>query len=329
MSRTDAIDQSLLDWLHHSSLAPHAEKLYKIMKEANQTAEKHGDYPRWQRALAQLPSEPFCSCTLNSSAIGIGHKNDHFDDKQHTQLNSALKSLLPWRKGPFNFFGTYIDSEWRSDWKWDRLKDGISPLQDRTVLDIGCGSGYHCWRMRGAGAKQVVGIDPTILFLMQFRAAQHYIQDDAVQFWPIGVDELPANMSCFDTVFSMGILYHRRSPIDHLLQLHQLLKQGGELVLETLIIQGDQQSCLMPSSRYAKMRNTWFLPSIDMLKIWLKRSGFKHIKILDVTATTPDEQRSTEWMQYESLSDYLDPNDPSLTIEGYPAPLRAVLTANK
>ncbi|MEW8068099.1 MAG: DUF1698 domain-containing protein, partial [Candidatus Thiodiazotropha endolucinida] len=45
--------------------------------------------------------------------------------------------------------------------------------------------------------------------------------------------------------------------------------------------------------------------------------------------TTIEEQRATEWMRFESLADYLDPADRSLTIEGYPAPRRAVFVARQ
>ncbi len=45
--------------------------------------------------------------------------------------------------------------------------------------------------------------------------------------------------------------------------------------------------------------------------------------------TSTDEQRSTQWMQFHSLAQFLDPQDPDKTIEGYPAPRRAIITANK
>jgi tRNA (mo5U34)-methyltransferase len=75
------------------------------------------------------------------------------------------------------------------------------------------------------------------------------------------------------------------------------------------------------------MRNTWFIPSTGLLETWLKRCGFRDVRIADVSVTSPDEQRRTEWMFFESLADFLDPDDSTLTIEGHPAPRRATLIA--
>ena len=127
----------------------------------------------------------------------------------------------------------------------------------------------------------------------------------------------------------MGVLYHRRSPLDHLVQLKDQLVSGGELVLETLVIEGDENSVLVPTSRYAQMRNVYFFPSAKALKVWLELVGFEDVRIVDENVTSVDEQRTTDWMTHNSLPDYLDPNDPSKTVEGYPAPRRAVLVARK
>ncbi len=286
----------------------------------------HGDYPRWKKALDSLPDCSPSRLELDAPAIRIGSPEDIRDD-QRRRLTHALQRLHPWRKGPFDFFGVYVDTEWRSQMKWDRLIPHIRPLRGRHVLDVGCGSGYHGWRMLGAGAASVTGIDPTALFSMQFLAAQRYIRETRFHFWPIGIEAMPSGMRCFDTVFSMGILYHRRSPLEHLQTLHRLLKPGGELVLETLVIEGDASRCLVPQGRYAKMRNVWFIPSPDMLAIWLRRCGFGEIHCVDVTQTTTQEQRSTPWMRFESLADFLMPDEPDKTIEGHPAPHRAILIA--
>jgi len=321
-SQRNALEVWLTGWVPQK----HIQSILDAVHEASTHLTRHGDYPRWSKALADMPKVAPSSVDLAADTVRIGMPED-MSAEERLLLEQALKEFHPWRKGPFDFFGMHIDTEWRSDWKWNRLKDGISPLAGRHILDVGCGSGYHCWRMLADGAAKVVGIDPTHLFAMQFQASQQYIQDERVQYWPLGIDDIPAEMACFDSVFSMGILYHRRSPIDHMLQLKSLLRPGGELILETLVIEGDANACLIPQGRYAKMRNVWFIPSVPMLENWLRRAGFSDVRTIDVSVTSLDEQRSTDWMRFESLPDYLDSSNPRLTVEGHPAPIRAILTA--
>lgn len=288
----------------------------------------HGKYAMWSAILNDLPAARPSSIDLETAAVRVGTRED-MDDVQRDVLKQQLREFHPWRKGPFELFGIYIDTEWRSDWKWDRLKEHITPLKNRNVLDIGCGSGYHCWRMRGAGANFVLGIDPTVVFVMQFLALQHYIKDPAVHVLPLGIEDLRDDMCCFDTVFSMGILYHRRDYRQHLQELKHCLREDGELVLETLVIDEQYGDLLQPEGRYAQMRNVHAIPSVPVLEGWLKEAGFSNVRCVDVAITTPEEQRVTEWMHYQSLKDFLDPTDQTKTIEGYPAPIRAVMLANK
>ncbi|TRX56362.1 tRNA 5-methoxyuridine(34)/uridine 5-oxyacetic acid(34) synthase CmoB [Thalassomonas sp. M1454] len=290
-----------------------------------QKNELHGEFAKWQKTLDALPKiEPSDVDLKNSVSVGSA---DSIPAGQQKRIENLLKNFKPWRKGPYHVHGTHVDTEWRSDFKWDRLRPHISDLKGRYVLDIGCGSGYHLWRMRGDGAKFVVGVDPTQLFMMQFLSIQHFIQDDSVNLLPLGVEHLP-ELKAFDTVFAMGVLYHRRSPIDFLQQLKAQLAPGGELILETLIIEGDKNTVLVPGERYAKMRNVWFLPSGDALVHWMERLGFKNVRVVNTDQTAYEEQRKTDWIDTESLQDFLDPNDASKTIEGHPAPLRAIIVAN-
>ena len=239
--------------------------------------------------------------------------------------------LHPWRKGPYDLFGLHLDTEWRSDWKWDRVIPHLAPLKDRLILDVGCGNGYHCWRMLGEGANRVIGIDPSNKFVHQFYAIKHYLnqaeKELPVDVLPVGIEQLPSELKAFDTVFSMGVLYHRRSPMDHLRELKDCLRDGGQLVLETLIIEGEPREALVPEGRYAKMRNVWFLPSVDTLLSWMRKCGLKNPRVVDICKTSLEEQRTTDWMTFESLPDFLDPNDDSFTAEGHPAPVRAVFLA--
>ncbi|KUJ84620.1 tRNA 5-methoxyuridine(34)/uridine 5-oxyacetic acid(34) synthase CmoB [Microbulbifer flavimaris] len=286
-----------------------------------------GDLPDWRAALEALPALSPSSVELAQQvSAGTG---EEITPEQLTQLESALRALHPWRKGPWKLFDLQIDTEWRSDWKWDRIAPHLAPLENRLVLDVGCGNGYHCWRLLGAGARQVIGIDPSAKYVAQFYAMKKYLGwDRRVDLLPLGIEALPANLRAFDTTLSMGVLYHRRSPMDHLRELRETLRPGGQLVLETLVIDGGLGDCLVPEGRYAKMRNVWFLPSCATLESWLKKCGFRDPRTVDMDTTSLDEQRRTDWMRYESLADFLDPDDPAKTIEGHPAPKRAVLVAN-
>jgi tRNA (mo5U34)-methyltransferase len=183
--------------------------------------------------------------------------------------------------------------------------------------------------MLGAGAKQVVGIDPTLLFVTQFMVLNQFIKTDAAHVLPLTLEDLPDNLPVFDTVFSMGVLYHRKSPLEHLAKLYGLLRRGGELVLETLIIDGEEKKSLEPDGRYAKMRNVWQIPTVSTLQAWLASTGFEKIRLVDVTVTTTAEQRCTDWMKFESLENFLDPDDVCKTIEGWPAPRRALMIAKR
>jgi tRNA (mo5U34)-methyltransferase len=288
---------------------------------------KHGNLPKWEKVLHKINyAEPDSLDFSDSVTIGSGNQ---LSPGQKEKLENLLRIFQPWRKGPFNVHGIDIDTEWRSDWKWERVRKHISPLTHRTVLDVGCGSGYHMWRMLGDGATRVVGIDPSPLFLCQFEAIKRLAgKQHPVHLLPLGIEELPP-LDAFDTVFSMGVLYHRRSPIDHLMQLRDQLRMGGELVLETLVIDGDENAVLVPQDRYGKMNNVWFLPSVAALMLWLKKCDFTDIRCVDIDVTSLAEQRSTKWMPNESLVDYLDQKDVNLTIEGYPAPKRATIIATK
>ena len=293
---------------------------------------KHGHLTDWLNVVENLPTVKSDLNILNQDTIQIG-SSQQLSDEQLQALLAGLKELMPWRKGPFHFFDIFIDTEWRSDWKWQRFAPHISSLAGKRVLDVGCGSGYHCWRMLGEGAEYVLGIDPTLRFYMQYLATQKFIQSKKFDFIPIGIEHLPASMELFDTSFSMGVLYHRRDMQQHIVELRETLKTGGELVLETLIVDSDcpnlTNDVLIPEDRYAAMCNVWNIPTIKRLKSELSLAGFSNIRCIEENITSLEEQRRTDWIAGYSLREFLDPEDITKTREGYPAPKRATMLATK
>ena len=289
----NTLPEGLARFLSTSRLTAWLDTLPEQLREASYHL--HGRQAEWQTVLDNLPDIAVSSVDFGECVVRIGQSTDS-SPEQLQQLMTALKALIPWRKGPYELFGIPIDTEWRSDLKWDRVYPHLSPLEGRLVLDVGCGSGYHLWRMYAAGAQAVIGIDPTLLFLTQFQLIKHYAGQHPVWMLLLKSEDLPdLRQKGFDTAFSMGVLYHRRDPLGHLQELRRALRAGGELVLETLVIEGNEQTVLMPHDRYAKMRNVWFIPSVPMLSLWLKRLGFTNIRLVDRNQTSTEEQRCTVW----------------------------------
>ncbi|HBE68063.1 MAG TPA: tRNA 5-methoxyuridine(34)/uridine 5-oxyacetic acid(34) synthase CmoB [Planctomycetaceae bacterium] len=292
----------------------------------------HGTLPKWLAAGENLPNID-AAIQVKGGVVEVVPTARACDSSSSPvtdvrRLSRELMEFHPWRKGPFRVFGVDIDTEWRSDWKWSRLTDAID-LVGKNVLDVGCGNGYYGWRMVNEGARFVLGVEPFKLYATQFEIFRRYDPEQRHFVIPGGDTDLPSGMQAFDTVFSMGVLYHRPNPIDHLQRMRDALRSGGELVLETIVLDREGSQVLTPEGRYAKMRNVWFIPTIELLGIWLRRSGFRDVEVVDVSPTKIDEQRRTDWMTFESLADFLNPNNPTQTIEGYPAPVRAILTARR
>ena len=294
---------------------------YRKVIESRLSQRFHGDYDKWQDILNRLPEIQPTFIELKNAVTAESQTRP----EQIEELKTLLLALSPWRKGPFNLHGIHINSEWRSNRKWSRIYPILKNLRGANVLDVGCSNGYFGWRMLGNGASFVLGIEPSILFCMQHLAINYYLKDDRNWVIPLRFEEIPTTE--FEIVLSMGVVYHRRQPQEHVDQLFACTKPGGQVILESIIA---PENLVIPSKqRYARMRNVYLVPSINQLKKWMSNSGFRSIQLVNTAITTIEEQRPTEWMKFKSLQHSLDPQNFQITIEGYPRPTRAVLTGIK
>jgi tRNA (mo5U34)-methyltransferase len=278
----------------------------------------------YQEAIKKLPSHEDVEVTL-ADTVQITIPN--LSEEEALQIKETALLMKPWRKGPFGLNDLFIDSEWQSQIKYNLLEPHFD-LKDKIVGDIGCNNGYYLFRMLSHKPKKLIGFDPSAIYYSQFQFMNQYIKSDIV-YELLGVEHVEFYEHKFDTLFCLGVLYHRSDPVAMLKSLFKGLNKGGELILDTFMIDGEEEICLTPRDRYSKIPNIYFVPTVPALINWCHRAGFESVEVLETMVTEANEQRKTEWIDTQSLEDYLDPNDKTKTVEGYPAPKRVYVKAMK
>lgn len=306
-----------------------AEGIHRERAIRNEWFGWKGNRPYWDLfERAPLLTTDYTDFSGPAPIIG---KRDELTDVQFEGFKEALEDLRPWRKGPMELFGIDVDAEWRSDFKWQRVMNfleekGIS-LQNKRIADIGCNNGYYMFRMLQHDPRLVIGFDPTMRYFMQFYFLNRMIKNSPLHFELLGGEDMPLYPKFFDMVFCMGILYHNVNPLGMLRGIYKSMAKDGVLIVESQGIPGEMPVALFPEDRYAKVRGTYFVPTVSCLVNWLTKANFKDIEVFHVHKLDNSEQRRTDWMRWESLDDFLDPENPEQTIEGYPAPLRIYVKA--
>lgn len=263
---------------------------------------------------------------FSGDVVHIGRAAE-ITEEDHQKVRQAMRGFIPWRKGPFDVFGNKIDAEWRSERKWNRILPVLPELNNKMIADVGCNNGYYMFRMAQYRPQWVIGFEPYLQHYYAFKTLNSFAGVNNLTVELMGVEHITLFEGCFDVIFLMGILYHRSSPIEVLKDIKKAMRPGGSLIVESQAIPGELPVALFPERSYAKVPGTYFVPTASCLTNWLKRVGFEDVKIFCTHPMSSLEQRSTEWMTFESYSDFTDKDDPELTIEGYPAPIRVYLKA--
>jgi len=296
-------------------------------KSAWVSQEKKG-FLRYRNLLQTVRHLRASSCDFSGDVVRIGTAAD-LEPAQQDEVRRVLRGFMPWRKGPFSVFGIDVDAEWRSERKWNRIMPELPDLTNKAVADIGCNNGYYMFRMAQHRPALVLGFEPYVQHYYTFNTLNAFAGQQDLRVELLGIEHLPLFPACFDVIFCLGILYHRPSPLEALRDLHAALKPGGWLIVESQAIPGEAPMALFPRSTYAKVPGTWFVPTGACLVNWMARTGFREVRLFCEHAMSSAEQRRTDWMDFESYEDFIDKNNPALTVEGYPAPCRVFLKATK
>lgn len=318
-----------MDYLQYLPATPYLEDLRKIHLEKQRWVNQNKKgFLRYREPFSALSAFTAKQVDCSGDMVTIGRAEEVTTDDQAV-IKENLQKFMPWRKGPFSVFGVDIDAEWRSERKWQRLAPHLPDLKGKVIADIGCNNGYYMFRMMDSEPAFVLGLEPSVQHYYCFKALNAMAGFTNQEIDLLGVEHINFFPESFDVIFLMGIIYHRASPIDVLRDLHSALKPGGTLIMESQAIPGEDPIALFPEKTYAKVPGTYFVPTGKCVEHWMSRAGFQDVTLFDNTPMSPAEQRKTKWMEFESYEDFIDPEDPSLTIEGYPAPLRILLKGSK
>jgi len=278
----------------------------------------------WKKMISSLPKMDSSRIDLSDGIKIRGKWNQ--EDKKKTEM--ILLNLIPWRKGPFTIQDIFIDAEWQSNMKWDRVLDLGLNLTNKSILDVGSGNGYYGFRMLGGCAKAVICLEPNLSHLTQFLALNSFIESKKIRMIPLRIEELSFADKSLDFVFSMGVLYHQRNPKKHLNLLISHLKEEGQIIIETLVAPDEYGQALVPKGNYANMPNVRFIHTRKGLKDLISKAGLKILHMSSSVKTTPKEQRSSRWMPFRSFDGGFNQLSDK-TVEGLPRPERIILALSK
>ncbi len=147
-------------------------EILEIIKERSEWI-NNKNYSKYKSALSEIPEIQADILNLESDAVELS-SNKKISDEEYQKIKKVSELLIPWRKGPFKLFGLDLDSEWRSNLKWDRIKSYLPDLEGKNILDIGSNNGYYMFRLAAYNPKLVLGIDPVMHNYAQFNFLQKF-----------------------------------------------------------------------------------------------------------------------------------------------------------
>lgn len=127
--------------------------------------------------------------------------------------------------------------------EWSELEKLLPNFQDKKVLDLGCGYGWHCKYVVNHGAKEVVGID---LSHKMLEVALDINNDKKITYQQSAIEDINFPADTFDVVFS-SLAFHYISNFEDLVcKISKWLKKNGEFIFSVehpLYTSSGKQDC--------------------------------------------------------------------------------------
>lgn len=108
--------------------------------------------------------------------------------------------------------------------EWAQMRALFPELQEKAVLDLGCGYGWHCKYAQEQGAASVLGIDQSAKMIGEARARN---RADGIMYQVCSVQDYDYPKDRFDFVLSNLVLHYIADLVDVYRNVRQTLKSGG------------------------------------------------------------------------------------------------------
>jgi SAM-dependent methyltransferase len=111
--------------------------------------------------------------------------------------------------------------------EWYVLREMLPLFQNKNVLDLGCGYGWHCIYAKEQGAEKVIGID---LSEKMIRKAKENSKDLAIEYKQMAIEDIDFQPEVFDIVIS-SLAFHYVDNLKTIFdKINTNLKKGGSFV---------------------------------------------------------------------------------------------------
>ncbi|GAA0092547.1 class I SAM-dependent methyltransferase [Paraclostridium bifermentans] len=131
-----------------------------------------------------------------------------------------------------NFFNKYSEMPrskegLKSAGEWPILKKMLPKLNDKNVLDIGCGFGWHCRYASENGAKYVLGIDISENMINRAKKTEN---QNNIEYKCIAMEDLDIKDKSFDLVISSLALHYVKDFDSICKKVYDVLGKNGDFI---------------------------------------------------------------------------------------------------
>jgi SAM-dependent methyltransferase len=124
-------------------------------------------------------------------------------------------------KMPRSIGGLDVDGE------WPVLKSVLSDLNNKRVLDLGCGYGWHCRYAIENNAKEVIGVDISEKMLQK---AITMTNSDNIKYIHKSIEEVEFNEKSFDIIISSLALHYIKTYDELMDKIYKWLDRNGNFI---------------------------------------------------------------------------------------------------